>query len=174
MKSGFHQLLDVRLNIPWALQKKRCSALSRNQLPPTRQLPHYVLVVDGTVTDVLWRGALFILSPWWGADLWCNSTMPFKSAILKAHTHPPPRTQTHTQTTNRWVVPDVFRFCWLPSGRQSADSWSGLTLSAASVPHALNLDLEDELGFQKAVFPSEISSCACVYDQIFFAAFSES
>lgn len=99
--------------------------------------------------------------------------MPFKSAILKAHTHPPPRTQTHTQTTNRWVVPDVFRFCWLPSGRQSAGmhSWSGLTLSAASVPHALNLDLEDELGFQKAVFPSEISSGVCVWSDTFCCFF---
>lgn len=66
--------------------------------------------------------------------------MPFKSEIPKAH----------TQTTNRWVVPDVFRFCRLPSGRQSAGvhSWCGLTLSAASVPHAVNFDLESEPGKQ--------------------------
>lgn len=61
--------------------------------------------------------------------------------------------QKHTQTTNRWVVPDVFRFCRLPSGRQSAGvhSWCGLTLSAASEPHALHLDLESEPGFQNTV-----------------------
>lgn len=42
--------------------------------------------------------------------------------------------------------------------------------SAASVPHALNLDLEDELGFQKAVF-HEKSLAVCVWFDTFCCFF---
>lgn len=104
----------------------------------------------------------------YGVTWQCHSRVQFWK-----HTRTlPPRTQTHTQTTNRWVVPDVFRFCRLPSGRQSAGvhSWCGLTLSAASVPHALNLDLEDELGFQKAVFHQK-SLAVCVWSDTFCCFF---
>lgn len=70
-------------------------------------------MADGTVTDVLWRGALFILSPWWGTDLWCNSTMPFKSEVPKAHTHP----HTHKQQTD-----ELFRMCFVFVGSRLGDS----------------------------------------------------
>lgn len=60
---------------------------------------------------------LFILSLWWGADLWCNSMIPFKRAFPHTFTpFPHPVKHTYKQQTDEF---NRMCFCRLLSGSQS-------------------------------------------------------
>lgn len=62
-------------------------------------------------------GWLFILSLWWGTDLWCNSMIPFKRAF--PHTFTPfPHTVRHTYKQQTEEL-NRMCFCRLLSGSQS-------------------------------------------------------
>ncbi len=103
----------------------------------------------------------------YGVTRRCHSRVQFwkhTRTLPLAHKH------THKQQTD-----ELFRMCLVFVGSRLGDSQPAcihdvVWHSAASVPHALNLDLEDELGFQKAVF-HEKSLAVCVWSDTFCCFF---